>query len=148
MVRSNSWKRTIWNCVELHFCQCGNIKSFQEEALIDLHLQWISWLLCVTGDQWDCGLWKEGWDWLYRAAAGYYTWWSHDRYPHVTGPTTLLFWLEPCLAPVCSGLDTEETIFFGCLCASFKKTIADWQFIFLSWHWQVWPGNFSVIQKS
>ena len=91
--------------------------------MIVLHLQWISWLLCVTGDQWDCGLWKEGWDWLYRAAAGYYTWWSYDRYPHVTGPTTLLFWLEPCLAPVCSGLDTEETIFFGCLCASFKKLL-------------------------
>ena len=86
------------------------------------HLQWISWLLCDTGDQWDCGLWKEGWDGLYRAyhelvpcsglvhPAAHYTGWSYDWCAHVTQTTTLLFWSEPCLAPVCSGLDTEETI--------------------------------------
>ena len=60
------------------------------------HLQWISWLLCETGDQWDCGLWKEGWDGLYRPhhelvpcsavvhPAAHYTGWSYDRCAHVT----------------------------------------------------------------
>lgn len=42
--------------------------------------------------------------------AAHYTGWSYDWCAHVTQTTTLLFWSEPCLAPVCSGLDTEETI--------------------------------------